>query len=222
MSTYILMRILEYFPRRYEFGIRLITLGRLERVCDRLAKHVRAGQHVLDLGCGTGALTIRMARQGAKVKAIDVNAQMLDFALERAQSENLAEYVDFAEMGVAELDGEKSKSYDAVTSVLCFSELNGDEFAFTLKQIVRILRPGGLLLVADEVKSLSIVTRIGQLLVRTPLVVVTYLITQHTTHPIKNLSSSLTEVGLSIVSVRTSLMGSFSEFVAQKPNGVTR
>ncbi|HKJ24143.1 MAG TPA: methyltransferase domain-containing protein, partial [Myxococcota bacterium] len=83
MSTYVLMRILESAPHRYDFGMRLLTLGGVGRAYDRLAARVEEGQRVLDVGCGTGALTLRMARRGARVKAIDVSAEMLEMAAQR-------------------------------------------------------------------------------------------------------------------------------------------
>jgi hypothetical protein len=43
MSTYVLMRILASAPRRYELGIRLLTLGRLDQAYDRLASHIQQG-----------------------------------------------------------------------------------------------------------------------------------------------------------------------------------
>ena len=120
-------------------------------------------------------------------------------------------------MGVALLDGEETGRYDAVMSGLCFSELSDDEIAYTLAQIRRVLRPGGLLLLADEVKPRSLPTRVLHGLVRAPLAVLTYLITQQTTHPVAHLSERLTEAGLSIVSVRSSPLAGFSELVARKP-----
>jgi ubiquinone/menaquinone biosynthesis C-methylase UbiE len=217
MSTYVLMRILESAPRRYELGIRVITLGRLGRVYDRLASHVVQGQKVLDLGCGTGTLTLRAARRGAKVKGIDVNARLLEIARRRMGEAGLSNKVDLVEMGVSELDREETDSYDAVMSGLCFSEFSEDELAYALKHARRILRPGGLLLVADEVWPRNLGRRLLASLVRAPLAAITYLITQKTTHPIAHLPEKVASAGLTIVSVRISVLGSFMDLVAQKP-----
>jgi demethylmenaquinone methyltransferase/2-methoxy-6-polyprenyl-1,4-benzoquinol methylase len=121
MSTYVLMRILESAPRRYGLGIRLLTLGSVDRAYDRLASRVGEAQNVLDVGCGTGALTLRVAKRGARVRGIDLSAEMLEIAAERVREGGYAERVDLAEVGVAELDREKPESYDAVISGLCFS-----------------------------------------------------------------------------------------------------
>jgi ubiquinone/menaquinone biosynthesis C-methylase UbiE len=219
MSTYVLMRILESAPSRYERGIRLLTLGSVERVYDRLAGHIERGQRVLDLGCGTGALALRAARRGAHVKGIDVNAEMLAIAAQHTREAGLEKRVELAEMGVAELDREKPESYDAVTSGLCFSELSDDEIAYTLEQVMRILKPGGLLLVADEVKARGLAARIIRALVRAPLAALTYIVTQQTTHPIADLPGKLAGAGLQVISARSSGLRDFVEIVARRPAG---
>jgi ubiquinone/menaquinone biosynthesis C-methylase UbiE len=218
MSTYVLMRILESAPRRYELGIRLLTLGRLDQAYDRLASHIERDQQVLDLGCGTGALALRAAHRGARVKGIDINAQMLGIAGQRVREAGLTETVELVEMGVAELDGEEAHHYDAVMSGLCFSELSEDEVTYTLQEVARILRPGGLLLIADEIKPRGLLKRLIHSLIRVPLAGLTYFITQQTTHPISNLSERLTDAGLLIVSARSSPLGGFGEFVIRKPD----
>lgn len=219
MSLYVLMRLLESAPRRYELGISLLTMGRLARSYDRLVAHIPDNSRVLDLGCGTGLLTIRIARRGAKVKAIDVNSGMLEIAQQQAQKVGVADYIDFVEMGVAELDNEKPESYDVITSGLCFSELTKDELLYTLSQIQRILKPGGLLLVADEARPVSLITRFIHLLLKAPLAVITYLLTQQTTHAIVQLPEKLLEAGLLIKSLQYNRIGSFIEVVASKSKG---
>lgn len=220
MSTYVLMRILESAPRRYDFGIRILTFGRLDKAYDRLASRIERGQQVLDVGCGTGALTLRAARRGAKVKGIDTDARMIEIAERRVREAGLAESVELVEKGAAELDGEQARRYDAVMSGLCFSELSEDEIRFALKEARRILRPGGFLLIADEIRPQGPARRLIRSLTRTPLAALAYIVCQRTTRPVSNLREKLVDAGFSIVSVRLSLLGGFGEFAAQNPAGI--
>lgn len=215
MSTYVLMRVLESAPERYDLGMRLLSLGGLERAYDRLAKHIGPQQRVLDIGCGTGALAVRAALNGARVKGVDVNPDMLAIAARRAEVAGVADRIELVELGVAELDQEP-QGYDAVTSGLCLSELSPDEVSYTLRQIVRVLRPGGLLLAADEVKPPDLFRRALHGLLRAPLVVITYVITQQTTHAVADLRGSVTAAGLTIESTRENALRSFVEIVARK------
>lgn len=197
-------------------------MGRLARSYDRLVAYIPDNSHVLDLGCGTGLLTIRAARHGATVKGIDVNPEMLEIAQQQAQQAAVAEQIDFEDKGVAELDNENLESYDVVTSGLCFSELTKDELSYTLNQIQRILKLGGLLLVADEVRPVNLIGRYLHSLLKAPLATFTYLLTQQTTHAIVQLPEKIVEAGLSIKSVQYNRMGSFIEVVASKSGGKTR
>jgi ubiquinone/menaquinone biosynthesis C-methylase UbiE len=216
MSLYLLMRILESAPRRYDAGIRLLTLGRLDKAYDRLAGYVGPGQQVLDLGCGTGALTLRAAKRGACVKGIDINPQMLEIARQRVTREGLTGNVELVEMGVAELDGEEANHYDVVMSGLFLSELNEREAAYTIREAVRILRPGGLLLIADEIRPRGLLKRVIRILIRAPLAALVYAVTQQKAGAALGLPEMLKYAGLSVVSVRLSLLGDFGEFVARK------
>jgi ubiquinone/menaquinone biosynthesis C-methylase UbiE len=219
LSTYVLMRILESSPHRYDFGIRLLTLGRIDRAYDRLTSHIQPGQRVLDIGCGTGALTLRAAKRGAVVKGIDINPEMLAIAAERTRNADLEGNVELAETGVAELDRETSESYDAVTSGLCFSELSEQELSYSLTQVMRIVKPGGTVLVADEVRPQNAPARFALALLRAPLSALTYLVTQQTSHPVEHLPEALAQAGFVIVDTRTSALQSLIEVVARKPDG---
>jgi demethylmenaquinone methyltransferase/2-methoxy-6-polyprenyl-1,4-benzoquinol methylase len=120
-------------------------------------------------------------------------------------------------MGVAELDGEAAGSYDVVVSGLCLSELSDDEVAYGLRQARRLLVPGGLLLVADEVAPRSVAARILRGLVRSPLVALTWLVTQQTSHAVKDLPGRVAAAGFELVSQRRSGLGDFVEIVARAP-----
>jgi len=217
MSTYILMKVLESVPSKYDTGIRLLTFGRVEKAHDRLTSNIKEGQLVLDFGCGAGALTIRAARQGAQVKGIDVNPQMLKIAQKRVDDLNFTTKVSLCEIGIGELEGEESEAYDFVMSGLCLSELSEDEFVYALKEAKRLLKPGGLMLIADEVRGKGVAKRIANWLIRFPLVIITYLLNQSATRAIEDLPEKIEKAGLEIESLRLSNMESFIELVAKKP-----
>lgn len=54
-----------------------------------------SGQTLLDAGCGTGALAVKAAGQGARVVAVDVAASLIDVARRRAAREAPNADVDF-------------------------------------------------------------------------------------------------------------------------------
>jgi ubiquinone/menaquinone biosynthesis C-methylase UbiE len=118
----------------------LLTLGQVGRSYQRLVQPIRSGQKVLDIGCGTGALSLLAAEKGAVVKGIDINPEMPEIAQQRAAHLKLAHQIEFQEKGVAELESEPEQSRDVVMSGLCFSELNENELDFALKQAFRILK----------------------------------------------------------------------------------
>jgi demethylmenaquinone methyltransferase/2-methoxy-6-polyprenyl-1,4-benzoquinol methylase len=93
------MKILKSAPIRYDKGIRILTFGRLDNAYDRLASHIERGDKVIDLGCGTKALTLRAAQKGATIRAIDVNSQMLEIAQMRPSGEY--ESINRTEIGLA-------------------------------------------------------------------------------------------------------------------------
>jgi len=216
VSTYVLMRLLELAPSRYDRGLRILTLGRLDEAYDRLISHVEAGQRVLDIGCGTGALTLRAAARGALVKGIDVNSQMLEVARRKARDTALMDHVEFCEMGVVELDSEVPNSYDVVMSGLCFSELTPNEVSYALEQAMRILMAGGRLLLVDEVLPRSFPKRLLNAAVRMPLAIAAYVWTQTTTRPVEGLPEKVRKAGFVVESTRLTHLESLLELVATK------
>ncbi len=219
MSMYILMKILESAPGRYDTGISILTLGKLNEAQDRLIVHIRKDANVLDIGCGTGSLTLKAAAKGARVKGIDINPAMLETAAKRIKKalipEKAKQNITLREMGIGELGSEAEDSYDAVMSSLCFSELSEEEISYTLNEVRRILKAGGLLLIADETIPGNFFKRVINTLFRLPLVIITYIITQTTTRAVKNLPKKLKDAGFTLESVRTNKLENFTETVAR-------
>ncbi len=66
-----------------------VRAGR-DRMRARLLSRLPAdmtGQHLLDAGCGTGALAVEAARRGATVTAVDIAGNLLDVARDRLPGE---------------------------------------------------------------------------------------------------------------------------------------
>lgn len=216
MSLYVLMKILESAPERYDKGIDILSMGKYNAAYDRLISHIKRGQNVLDIGCGTGALTLRAANKGARVKGIDLNAQMLEIAKKNASELKLSQNTEFCEMGIAELESIGSQTFDVIISSLCFSELSEDELTYTLNQANRIVKPDGILLIADEVRATHILKKILNTLIRIPLKAITWVLTQTTTNAVSNLPVKVEQAGFQIKEIRLNKMENFIELKAIK------
>ncbi len=142
---------------------------------------------------------------------------MLETARLKADKAGLSQSVEFLEMGVAELGNEKEENYDVVTSGLCFSELSEDEIQFTLNEIERIMKPGGLLLVADEVQSRNVIRKFTNNVIRFFLSIVVFLLTGSKTKALNHFPERVRDSGLNIVSQRLNKRGNFLELAARKP-----
>jgi len=210
------MKVLESSPHRYDKGIRILTLGKIDEIYDRLVENIEKDDRVLDIGCGTGPLSIRAINKGASVVGIDINPQMLEIAEKRAEQFECQAELEFLEMGVAEMDIFEDSSFDKVISILCFSELPEYELDYTLKQIRRILKEDGLLILGDETKPNSFIKKILNFIIRFPLVLITYILTQTTTSALSNIDLKLQSSGFETKSVRKNKLENFIEIIARK------
>src|SRR5438876_8553981 len=104
----------------------------------RLVKwaNVRAGQNVLDVGCGTGVVAITAARTGARVHGVDLTPELLDRARENA---SIAKFeIDFRE-GDAEALSFDDGRFDAVLSQ--FGHMFAPRPSVAIAEMLRVLKP---------------------------------------------------------------------------------
>ncbi len=101
-----------------------------------------AGQRGVDLGTGTGTLARGFARRGCEVTGIDPAAAMLEQA--RALDERAGVRSEYR-TGRAEQTGLDARCTDVVTAGQCWHWFDRPAAA---REISRILRPGGFLVIA--------------------------------------------------------------------------
>ncbi|MFJ8264669.1 class I SAM-dependent DNA methyltransferase [Peribacillus asahii] len=110
----------------------------------KLEQYGVQGKQLLDLACGTGEMTIELARNGFHVTGVDLSDEMLLVAQEKAFKRGVS--IPFYQQNMAELEG--LGSYDCIT-IFCDS-LNylktENEVLQTFRGIYHHLREGGLLL----------------------------------------------------------------------------
>jgi ubiquinone/menaquinone biosynthesis C-methylase UbiE len=109
---------------------------------------IASGEEILDVGCGTGTLAIAAARAapGVTVTGLDADASILARARKKAAGAGVEIAFDEAmSTALPYADG----SFDLVLSTLFFHHLPDDGKRQTAAELVRVLRPGGRLVVGD-------------------------------------------------------------------------
>lgn len=118
------------------------------RMVVELAK-VKPGDTVLDVGCGSGNLTLTAKNTaGAKgaVYGIDAAPEMIEVARKKARRANLNVTFD---VGLVEKIPYPDATFDVVINRLMIHHLPDDLKRQAFAEILRVLKPGGLLLIAD-------------------------------------------------------------------------
>ena len=95
----------------------------------------------IDLGCGTGTNVISLARLGWQVAGVDFVPKAIDQARQKAKAAGVN--ADLRVGDVTRLDG-ISGTFDLVLDLGCFHGLSPKEKGDYLRQMERILAPGGI------------------------------------------------------------------------------
>lgn len=94
---------------------------------------------LLDAGCGEGYNTRLLAGLGASVTGVDISPEMIRFARETEKERPLGiryEVASFCDLSLFE-----SESFDVVVSFMAL--MDGPDYEGALREIYRVLRPGG-------------------------------------------------------------------------------
>ena len=110
-------------------------------------------KEVLDVGAGTGNVTIPLLKIGKYVTAVDIGRPMIEklfSKLENVSCNNLRVIEDTAER----LPHLKDHSFDGVTVLLSFFDMQQPHLA--LQEVERVLKPGGKLVITEPKKCFNV------------------------------------------------------------------
>ncbi|MCW8955977.1 MAG: cyclopropane-fatty-acyl-phospholipid synthase family protein [Gammaproteobacteria bacterium] len=116
---------------------------KLDYICRKL--RLQSGQHLLDIGCGWGALICWAARQyGVQSHGITLSQQQYEYARQRINDEGLQDQVSVELCDYRDLP--ENIQYDRIVSVGMFEHVGIENFPRYFGTVKSLLKPGGLFL----------------------------------------------------------------------------
>jgi len=101
---------------------------------------------ILDVGAGTGRLSLRLAERGAEVTALDVSEEMLNMLKQKVKKHTFSKGMTFV-VADAESLPFPDNSFDIITAAFLIVHLKNLKHFFA--ESYRVLKPGGLLAITN-------------------------------------------------------------------------
>lgn len=121
---------------------------------------LRATHAALDLGCGTGTLTIMLKQSCPEATVVGLDADGTALAIARRKAEEANQDVEFRQ-GLAFDPPFPEGSFDRILSSLLFHHLDRGQKERTFAAAHRLLRPGGELHVLDWGRASNVIMRLA-------------------------------------------------------------
>ena len=149
-------RVRQDYPASYKF-----ESGYVEHEMAHIGQMFAGGlcpvlnKGVLEFGCNVGATSIVLAHFGARVTAVDVSAACIELARLNAKRYDLKDRIPFDLLQAGEPLPFANSSFDVITCNSVLEYVRPELLASVQRELNRVLRPGGLLLVFGTSNRLS-------------------------------------------------------------------
>lgn len=115
------------------------------KMLDLLAEKVGGAGVICDVGCGPGQVARYLHDRGTKVCGIDLSAEMV------RQARKLSPEIDFRQGDIFALDAVADDYFGGVAAFYAIVNLPRESVVAALRELRRVLRPGGVLLLSFHV-----------------------------------------------------------------------
>lgn len=134
--------------RFYDPVVRMTTRERRVKQQLLASADILPGTTVLDLGCGTGTMTIWLKQRYPSVKVIGLDADPAILEIARTKAKKADVDIHFLEANAADIPLPNG-AVQSVVSSLFFHHLETEQKRTVLAELFRVLAPGGELHVSD-------------------------------------------------------------------------
>lgn len=112
---------------------------------------IKAGDEVLDLGCGDGTTALPAAQLGAKVLGVDIASNLVAAGNRRAEQAGLSQRVKFQEGDASDLQGLPNDRFDWVISI--FGAMFAPKPFDVAREMLRVTKPGGQIVMGNWIPN---------------------------------------------------------------------
>jgi ubiquinone/menaquinone biosynthesis C-methylase UbiE len=151
-------RTLDHVAWLYDPVIEKLSFGKEARFREKTIEHMDfiPTDTILDVGCGTGSLTLAVARRlnpPGEIVGIDAAPKMIEIARTKAAKAGVRARF---EVGVAESLSFSDETFNLVVNSMFMHHIDAELKRFALSEIYRVLKPGGALVTADVDKPTTL------------------------------------------------------------------
>jgi len=177
----------------YDRVNRLMTFGQDKRWRRNVRNHASPGMKILEVGCGPGSFAEDLV--GLDVTCLDPSSEMLKVAKKRvdgaraARGEKPAHYIE----AIAESIPCEDNTFDMVFCLFSFRDFQDKRKGLT--EILRVLKPGGRLVICDAGKANWFHGLGGRIWMATVVQWIARYVTKKKNHPWKGLANTYTQYG---------------------------
>lgn len=133
----------DYIRRKKENTVQFLFESEFHqgRICDFLSRNVNLnGMKILNVGCGTGGLEIALSKKGGNLFGIDIDSRSVQIAKLRKER--------YPELKITFLEGNAFNLpslgyFDLVISIGMLEHIPKPNYEATLKNLIRLVKPGG-------------------------------------------------------------------------------